>query len=134
MVFNEAKQATMSTNPKLRALVKQIANLMDEARTEQLLLETLATETSEDHLQGLEREVDQRWHTIEQLARQLFSHLPSDLEEAVAQTHVGLALSNAGHWDEDPNLTAAARALIASTYSQPSDPELADALARIKPS
>jgi hypothetical protein len=105
---------------------------MDEARTEQVLQEALGTWTQDAHLKDLDREIDQRWQTIERLAQELLCHHPCDLEEAGAQARVSLVLSNAGHWDEDHSLTALARILVASNGSKPSDPSLADALARIE--
>lgn len=122
MTVKDAHPMVHATNPGLRALVKQIAELIWQARAEQALLEDS---------QNLAGELDQRWQTIEQLADQLFDHRPGGLDEAAAQATVGLALSNAGNWDEDHALTAVARALATSGRSQRHHAGLSDAVARI---
>jgi len=131
MSIDEAHPTVQTTNPRLRALVKQIADLIRKARAEQALLEALETWTAERDLENLAREVDARWQTIEQLADQLFDQRPSGLDEAAAQASVGLALSNADHWDEDHALTAVARTLAASGRSRLQSADLSDAVFRI---
>jgi hypothetical protein len=133
MDIKEATSTAGTANPKLRALVKQIANLIQEARAEQTWLDALATWTPEGDMENRDREIDQRWQTIEQLVEQLFDHRPSDLDEAAAQATVGLALSNAGNWDEDHYLTLVARNLAVSGRAHPHAPYLSEALAKITP-
>lgn len=131
MELGATKVSTSAGNPVLRALVKQIADLVASTRDEETRLTSLTWVAPEADLEELDREIDGRWQTIEGLADRLFDTQPHGITDAAAQAAVALALSNAGEWDEDHSLTAAARTLAALGPSRSDDPTLAAATRKL---
>jgi hypothetical protein len=132
MELKDAKLAKDAGNPKLRALVKQIGDLVQAASSQEAMLQALKTSLPADNLDNLAQEVDQRWQTIERLAAEILDARPYNLADAAGQAAVALALSNAGQWDEDHCLTAAARTLAASAPAMGDDPALVDAMRKLR--
>ena len=131
MDLKDAKLAKDAGNPKLRALVKQVGDLVLEARSQEAMLQGLETRLPADNIDHLDQELDQRWHTIERLAAEIFDARPYNVADGAGQAAVALALSNAGRWDEDHWLTAAARTLAASAPAMRDDPALVDAMRKL---
>jgi hypothetical protein len=132
MDLKDAKLAKNAGNPKLRALVKQVGELVQEASSQETMLKALDTRLPADIIDNLDQEVDQRWQTIERLAAEILDARPYNLADAAGQAAVALALSNAGQWDEDHCLTAAARTLTASAPAMGDDPALVNAMRKLK--
>ena len=132
MELKDAKLAKDAGNPKLRALVKQVGDLVQEASSQEDMLKALETRLPADDLDNFAQEVDQRWQTIERLAAEILDARPYNLADAAGQAAVALALSNAGQWDEDHCLTAAARTLAASAPATGDEPALVDAMRKLK--
>jgi hypothetical protein len=126
-----AHTSKLGGNPEVRTLVKQVADLLNKTREEESWLNWLPWHASQTDLEALDQEIDRRWKTIEDLAYRLFNTRPHSLGDAAAQAAVALALSNAGAWDEDPSLTAAARTLAALGPAHRDDPALAAATRKL---
>ena len=131
MQRKDAQASKSGGNPEVRALVKQVADLVSEARSQEALVNSLEARNSETDLESFNREIDQRWQTIEQVAAELFQLRPQGLAEAAGQAAAALALSNAGQWDEDHSLTAAALGLAAAGWVLTEDPPLAEAMNKL---
>ncbi|MBK1670072.1 hypothetical protein CKO28_18720 [Rhodovibrio sodomensis] len=131
MDLKDAKLAKDAGNPKLRALVKQVGDLVQEARSQEAMLQALETRLPADNIDNFDQEVDQRWQTIERLAAEILDARPYNLADAAGQAAVAWALSNAGCWDEDHCLTAAVRTLAASAPAMRDDPALVDAMRKL---
>lgn len=131
MDLTDAKASMSASNPELRALVKQIADLIAGVLATEAWLKSLEAAAPGGNFDLLHREIENRWQTIEELADRLFAARPYGLTDAAAQAKVALALSNAGAWDEDHSLTAATRSLVAIGPEQTDDPALAEAMRKV---
>lgn len=131
MKLKDVKAGMSASNPELRALLKQIADLIAEARAAEAWLNLLHSAAPGSDFDMLDREIDNRWQTIEELAHRFFGTCPFGLTDAAAQARVALALSNAGAWNEDHSLTAVTRSLAALAPLYDDDPALATAMRKI---